>query len=59
MLDSSNGGSNGSHEGIAPLDNQAPLFASTGAIIFPYPVSDFWTEKVLLGRATMYFLTLD
>ncbi|CAL9155136.1 unnamed protein product [Musa hybrid cultivar] len=46
MLDSSNGGSNGIHEGIAPLDNQAPLFASTGAIIFPYPVSDFWTEKI-------------
>ncbi|KAJ8467932.1 hypothetical protein OPV22_030484 [Ensete ventricosum] len=45
MLDR-HGGSYGSHEGIAPLDNQAPLFASPGAIIFPCPVSDSWTEKI-------------
>ncbi|WOL09761.1 callose synthase 3-like isoform X1 [Canna indica] len=47
-FDSGYGGSNGRNEGIAPLDDptQVQLFASPGAIKFPYPVSQAWTEKI-------------
>lgn len=48
ILESIHGGSYGMHEeGFASLDDQVQLFASPGAIKFPYPPSDAWSEKVL------------
>lgn len=49
LLDSVHGSSNGGHEGMTPLDQQVQLFASAGAIKFPYPESDAWTEKVYIS----------
>ncbi|KAJ6813042.1 callose synthase 3-like [Iris pallida] len=47
FLDSSHGGgSYGRHEGMSLTENQAQLFASAGAIKFPLPKSDAWTEKI-------------
>ncbi|KAH7669357.1 callose synthase protein [Dioscorea alata] len=46
LPDSVHGSSNGGHEGMTPLDQQVQLFASAGAIKFPYPESDAWTEKI-------------
>lgn len=46
ILDSSLGISYGKYEAMAPLDQQYQLFASSGAIKFPVPKSEAWTEKV-------------
>jgi len=46
LLDSIHGGGYGRHEGMTPLDQQVQLFAPAGAIKFPSPESDAWTEKV-------------
>ncbi|KAJ0968856.1 hypothetical protein J5N97_021733 [Dioscorea zingiberensis] len=46
LLDSSHGGSYGKHEGMATSsDPEFQLFLSPGAIKFPRPESDAWTEK--------------
>ncbi|WOL18911.1 callose synthase 3-like [Canna indica] len=42
IVDSNQGG----HEGITPLDPQVQLFAKAGAIKFPLPESNAWTEKI-------------
>ncbi|KAK1321381.1 Callose synthase 3 [Acorus calamus] len=46
MTDSGHGSSYGRHEGITPLNEQYVLFAQSGAIRFPLPTSDAWTEKI-------------
>lgn len=47
LVDSSHGGSYRMHEGITPLDQLvAQLFAEPGAIKFPLPETEAWTEKV-------------
>ncbi|KAG6481589.1 hypothetical protein ZIOFF_058193 [Zingiber officinale] len=46
ILESIHGGSYRMHEGFASLDDQVQLFASPGAIKFPYPQSDAWSEKI-------------
>ncbi|KMZ76284.1 Callose synthase, family GT48 [Zostera marina] len=46
ILDSSLGISYGKYEAMAPLDQQYQLFASSGAIKFPVPKSEAWTEKI-------------
>ncbi|XP_074585983.1 callose synthase 3-like [Curcuma longa] len=46
ILESIHGGSYGMHEDFASLDDQVQLFASPGAIKFPYPPSDAWSEKI-------------
>lgn len=46
LLDSIHGGSYARQEGMTPLDQQVQLFAPAGAIKFPLPESDAWTEKV-------------
>ncbi|KAJ6809888.1 callose synthase 3-like [Iris pallida] len=46
FLDSVHGGSYGRSEGTTFVDTQPQLFASSGAIKFPLPKSDAWTEKI-------------
>ncbi|KAG1359509.1 putative Callose synthase 3 [Cocos nucifera] len=47
LVDSAHGGSYRMHEGITPLDELvAQLFAEPGAIKFPLPESEAWTEKI-------------
>ncbi|PKA51034.1 Callose synthase 3 [Apostasia shenzhenica] len=46
LLDSIHGASYGKPEGMTLSGKQAQLFASEGAIRFPLPESDAWTEKI-------------
>ncbi|XP_058098220.1 callose synthase 3-like isoform X2 [Magnolia sinica] len=46
LLDSSHGVPFGRYEGMAPLDQQYQLFASSGAIKFPLTQSEAWKEKI-------------
>lgn len=46
LLDSSHGGSYGRYEGMTLNDKKDQLFAPAGAIRFPLPESDAWTEKI-------------
>ncbi|KAK8934984.1 Callose synthase 3 [Platanthera zijinensis] len=46
LLDSSHGASYGRPEGMKLSEKRIQLFASPGAIRFPLPESDAWTEKM-------------
>ncbi|KAK1261514.1 Callose synthase 3 [Acorus gramineus] len=46
MTDSGHGSSNEKNKGLTPLSEQYVLFAQAGAIRFPLPTSDAWTEKM-------------
>uniref|UniRef100_A0ACD5WG59 Uncharacterized protein n=2 Tax=Avena sativa TaxID=4498 RepID=A0ACD5WG59_AVESA len=46
ILESSHGGSYRRPEGMTTWDQEYQLFQPSGAIKFPLPVSDGWTEKV-------------